>query len=226
MDNKVKCSGFTLAEVMITLVIVGVVTAIAIMVLINNQKDAELKSRFRKTFSVMSQSINKTNMIDFSGSASCYYPVNNDKQQDGDTARQDCIEFFKTFAKNMNVIKTCDRNAKEEGCVPDYHSYLSVSGCYYFTQESINNRDVVYVLADGQIIILYGNYNTQPYPLFAIDINGKKGPNKGGYDLFTFKIHKRNSDGTLYLSPDGCSHVEAGGRSATAMMLHTFVGKE
>jgi hypothetical protein len=35
------------------------------------------------------------------------------------------------------------------------------------------------------------------YPLFAFDINGKKGPNKPGYDLFGISINKNIKTGAF-----------------------------
>ena len=47
--------GFTLAEVLITLGIIGVVAAITIPALINNYRAAKLKSQFLKSYSTIQQ---------------------------------------------------------------------------------------------------------------------------------------------------------------------------
>ena len=52
--------------------------------------------------------------------------------------------------------------------------------------------------------------------LVAIDINGKKGPNKWGYDLFSFMLMFDGS--RLYYGDGGCMHIEKGGVSSATMI--------
>ncbi len=61
--------------------------------------------------------------------------------------------------------------------------------------------------SDAQkIIILCLSYTTGPYiikyhdvlsgsPIFTVDINGFKGPNKWGYDIFSFELAGNSSNG-------------------------------
>ena len=51
--------GFTLAEVLITLGIIGVVAALTIPVLMNNIRNKELESRFKKTSSELQTALQK-----------------------------------------------------------------------------------------------------------------------------------------------------------------------
>ena len=51
--------GFTLAEVLITLVIVGVIAAMTIPTLMNNTNKQEYVSRLKKTYSTMAQATNR-----------------------------------------------------------------------------------------------------------------------------------------------------------------------
>ena len=50
-------NGFTLAEVLITLGIIGVVASMTLPVLIQNNKNKEVESRLKKVYSVMNQAI-------------------------------------------------------------------------------------------------------------------------------------------------------------------------
>ena len=164
------------------MVIIGVIAAITVPSLINKYHDQQLTTQFKKAFSSMSNAINKTNAIDFSGQADCYYG------NDGlSTNIQDCRNFYKTLEKNLNISRICRGQAKSKGCVPTYSSYPTNSGCTGFSQADINGANTVYVLSDGQIIIPYANIT---HPIFLIDINGFQGPNKYGYDLFAFSISK------------------------------------
>lgn len=54
--------GFTLAEVLITLGIIGVVAAMTIHSLINTYRAKELETRFKKADSIIQQALRKTAM--------------------------------------------------------------------------------------------------------------------------------------------------------------------
>ena len=95
---------------------------------------------------------------------------------------QDCSSFFSKLIKNLQVQKICNNNALSGGCVPVY-DYTPNGGCSGFSKNSIENTDKAIVLSNGQIIIPYTLSDTT-YPLYLIDINGQKGPNKWGYDVF------------------------------------------
>ena len=47
--------GFTLAEVLITLVIIGIIASMTIPSVINDQKDKEILARLKKSYSTLSQ---------------------------------------------------------------------------------------------------------------------------------------------------------------------------
>lgn len=53
--HTAKCQGFTLAEVLITLGIIGVVAAMTIPTLISNTNGAKFRSQFKKTLSTLNQ---------------------------------------------------------------------------------------------------------------------------------------------------------------------------
>ena len=66
----IKKFGFTLAEVLITLGIIGVVAAMTIPTLMQSTNDAELKSGYKKFMSVLNQAISMNyalDGVDFSG---------------------------------------------------------------------------------------------------------------------------------------------------------------
>ena len=93
----------------------------------------------------------------------------------------------------------------------DYGDYAS-RGCKNFKKNAILNDRTVYVLSDGTIIILYSEY---PF-LLAVDINGQKGPNKWGHDLFAFLIRFDGNKFKYY--GGGCMYVEEGGLLTATMI--------
>ena len=141
----------------------------------------------------MSQALNKTILLDFSGNINCYIA------DSGGVFQSECPTFFDSFTKNLNIIKVCNGKARQDGCVPDYSDYVPDDNgrCNGYNQNWINNSDTVYVVADGQIIITYG---VKASPIMLVDINGFKGPNKYGYDLFGFVFASKAK--SIYLAPD------------------------
>ena len=88
-------------------------------------------------------------------------------------------------------------------------------GCQGFKKNNINTQSQAWVLDDGSILFTYSNGSA---PVFAVDINGFKGPNKGGFDLFVFSIHK-NQD-AIYFS-DRCDYLrDTKGKSWKNMLLN------
>jgi prepilin-type N-terminal cleavage/methylation domain-containing protein len=180
--ERENIAAFTLAEVLITLAVIGVIAALTMPSLISKMQMISFKNQFKKAYSVYSQNLLKTVMIDFDGDSGCYYSSSGDNVTG-------CPDFFEQFAKNMNVIKTCKGNALADGCVPVY-DYMAAAGCSGFSLNNVNNTNDVYVLSDGSIIIPYKFSNNSGFmPFFMFDVNGMKIPNKVGQDIFALNIY-------------------------------------
>jgi len=216
-ENQQKF-GFTLAEVLVTLTVIGVVAAITINVLNNRYNDELARTQFKSAYSLLTQAIKKTVMFDFSGNIPCYYTSPGISETWGE-----CKPFYKELAKNLNVTKTCNGNARKDHCIPKYQSNISAdSNCEGFSEEHLNEKSIAYVLANGQILITYSSYTG---PLFLFDINGFRGPNKGGYDLFAFDI-LRDEHKNLNLNTSAtCRFVAPGGLTTEEMIYHSFSGE-
>ena len=210
---------FTLAEVLITLVIIGVIAALTIPTAINNTKEQELKSQFAKAYSTILQTIRKTETNNYFGYVECYY---NDDESGYKSAQ--CISFYNAaFSKNVQVQKVCQNNSLANGCIPEYKTYSTGSSHELYTKNSIENNNRSYVLANGIIIIPYST--TWSMPLFLVDINGHKGPNAYGKDLFSFII-RRSYDKGLYIAPGGGINPVSGGKTTEEMIKYALSGIE
>jgi prepilin-type N-terminal cleavage/methylation domain-containing protein len=214
--------GFTLAEVLITLVIIGVVAALTIPAAINKYKDEELKSQFKKAYSTISQAFYKTQMYDFFGYSKCYYG-----EGGIGTAVSECPAFYEALAKNLSIQKNCRGNSLADGCIPGYQTYATSSGNVGYNQDYIENRNNTWVLSDGQILIPYYYASNGAMPVFLVDINGHKGPNGYGKDLFGFRI-KRNADTGVFLIPENDAGIALvpGGKQASEMLQYCLAGKK
>ena len=201
LGDKVKRKGFTLSEVLITLGIIGIVAAMTLPSLINKAEKMILKNQFKKTYSTLTQALLKSE-VDYGSTPECYYNIKDASSASGLTGEgyynHDCTAFRQILLKNLNVSQTCRGNAYPKGCIPKYKGFediamegnpdLSkeealeqVAGQPGFQQQAMLYDGNAYVLSDGVIIIAYS------FPMiFAVDVNGNRGPNKWGYDLFSF----------------------------------------
>lgn len=108
-----KKNAFTLAEVLITLGIIGVVAAITIPLLMSKIQILVLKQQYKKTLSTINQALIQSyynNDLIYS----CYY------FEGGGVEKSECNQFFKEFKKNLRISHTCENNARKNGCIPEY----------------------------------------------------------------------------------------------------------
>lgn len=165
--------GFTLAEVLITLGIIGVVAAITIPNLMANNKAKKLRSQFLKSYSTVQQVFKLMEADDVSTDPSSYN-------------RNEGNMFYKTFKTYLAGATDCYRQKS----IP----------CYDFNSEKYKNLNgtaavMKYYFDDGEILLQDGTLLLFEQPAgenvgkiwIFVDINGvKEPPNRLGYDLFLF----------------------------------------
>ena len=216
--NKNK-RAFTLAEVLITLVIIGVVAAITVPTIIANSKDEEIKSMLKKNHSVIAQALYR------------YYL----EQGYNPSGREfDARTFKDIFKKGFNVLKDYGiTGLYSSGKNPDlYKNYTGTS-----------NLDF-YIFDDGQFIINDGTLIMVENPslgagknrvIISVDVNGPfKKPNRLGKDLFMFhlldngKLLPMGHKDTLYPYDKYCSKTSSdkmNGAGCTVKVLGQFESK-
>ncbi len=115
MKNYKSRKGFTLAEVLITLGIIGVVAAMTIPTLISNYKDNVLKNQFKRSYAMLSQALLSA-QSQFGYLPRCYY-----KNDSGNiTEISDCKQLTEYFLSSLKITKTCKDHAFKNGCIPEY----------------------------------------------------------------------------------------------------------
>jgi prepilin-type N-terminal cleavage/methylation domain-containing protein len=155
MMNK---KGFTLAEVLITLGIIGVVAAMTIPTLMNQTGQAEFKTGFKKVISTLSQAVTMSvalNSTDFSTLAS--------------TPTTDEGSVYGMLNGRMNVIKTAYNDATILGGTPTI-------GAANYTLFFNDGMVISFPTVCGQTA-LTGAAATSVCKA-VIDTNGVKKPNK------------------------------------------------
>lgn len=201
-----KKFGFTLAETLITLGIIGVIAGITIPTLIKKYQEFVIKKQFAKFYSNISHAYSRA-YNDNGMTMSCYYAldINQNKLTGWNGNWTVCGNEGKEVFKYLKVIKNCQYLSGENTCIK---SYPKIHSSAY--------TDNYFFLNDGALIIT--PYSTALL-YFAADVNGTKGPNKLGYDIFEF-ISGRDGN-RFYIAPYPNHTVDVGGKS-TKEMLETF----
>ena len=165
--------GFTLAETLITLVIIGVIAAITVPTLIIKHQKEETVTRLKKAYSTLSQTTARA--IADNGPIKTW-------ELGEVTNGNDAYTFVsKYFLPYLNVMKDC-KTSTEGNC-----SYQA----YYLNRTPINISSGSYAkfyLSDGTFVSVQiaNSDNRYKFLRVYVDINGPKKPNLFGKDIFFF----------------------------------------
>ena len=164
--DYVRRVAFTLAEVLITLGIIGIVAALTMPSLIQNHKKSEASARLKKFYSTMSQAILLSE--NDNGSAKQWTKVDSiDKDPDtglyDDADAENTEIYFNTYLKN-------------------YLKYLK-------TGKDENTNLFKVMLTDGSSFLMRNGVCID----IIFDYNGDKYPNKEGRDQYRFLICPANN---------------------------------
>jgi len=188
MNNK---KAFTLAELLISMAIIGVISVLMVPVFNSTQKKA-LEVGTAHFHSMMSQAIKHymvDNEIETLSDAPMFYK---DYVYDEETAEENTVaeqkaydELNDFFYKYLKVKKVCS-NLKfgvDNECFPTRISNINedVDNLIYIT-------DRAYVLDNGVVLSMKPPTHGRPATL-QVDINGKKGPNTVGRDIWSMSVY-------------------------------------
>lgn len=185
---------FTLAEILITLGIIGVVAAITMPVLIQNAKNKELQVQFKKTYSEFSQATQK-----FYADEGVSFP-----EYSRDVGSVEALKYFlKNYFKGATVTDRTIWGGAGVNGNPDKSNYSPLT--FNGTTKAYQVCDISGLRSElgGRFVAI----NDPPAassdngPILCIDINGYKAPNRAGKDYFLFLF---TVDGSLI--PMGAAH--------------------
>lgn len=175
--------GFTLAEVLITLGIIGVVAAMTIPTLIANYQKKVLENQFKKGYSTLAN-IHLKLQNEYENVYNTFI-----NQPYSDSSR---LEFLKIYSTYLNGAQVKKYSTAEYKTLQGIKQINIAPDCY---------REYGIYTNDGMLIFFGNNYRKNR---IYIDINGNKRPNKLGYDLFAFNINEDDK-----LIPPGPSYSYA-----------------
>lgn len=175
MDSIKMSKAFTLAEVLITLAIIGVVAALTIPTVVTNYQARALETQRKKAKSVLANGFR----LLMAGDGVATFR---------DTKMASC-EGDKTCLTNevkrvFNVI--LDNNSEDDIFTKDY--YFDSGSRPLWTNNKI---DYAFVTSDGMIFGV--EYANDGGTSIITDVNGAKNPNKGGDDVCRYDIESRGA---------------------------------
>ncbi len=176
--DDIRRAAFTLAEVLITLGIIGVVAALTIPTLINKYREKQTVTAVKTAYSIFSQA--------YMSVANEYYSL--DSLVDSSKSdKENAQAMFNALSKYIKKVKSCDT---ESNCMGD--AYKTLDGRILSRSWDDYANVETGILANGMSFWVlstkgaYDGYSGQ----IGVDINGSKRPNQLGVDCFHFAVFK------------------------------------
>lgn len=186
--------GFTLAEVLIVIGIIGIVASITIPTLVKDTQQKEFKAAWAAAYSILAQStlqiLNDNGTLDFSTLVTT----------GNDAGLRDL------YKDKLKTLKSCDA-AVADGCY-SYTSQGPIGRSFYAGD---NSAKPALVLNNGMSMwFVDTNSPCQQSALrgcgtIVVDVNGNKKPNLVGVDIFAGVINSKNQFVPMTQSPSTCS---------------------
>ena len=188
--SNCRQNGFTLAEVLITLGVIGVVAAFTLPSVISNYKEREYVEKLNKAYSTISQA--------FTAAIADYGTVDMWCETPLSSSAECSKKISETVQKYLKVQRVCTSSdgkcfsKKYDGAnfgMADYRGLLLSDGISFSLSsapgDNILNNWCKTTVSDFSTASFYNNCG-----YMYIDITGPNLPNVKGKDLFLFKIYK------------------------------------
>ncbi len=171
-----KKQAFTLAEVLVTLGIIGVIAAFTLPSVITSTREKTATAQLKKTYSALQQAFLSAqekygNIADWGIS-----------MEENGGGEQVLLNYFAPF---MQKVKTCKNGY---GCFPNV-TYKNIDGTNYVNWNILSGRSAM-ILSDGTMVMFNASSakDYSKYGQIYVDINGAKPPNQVGIDFFYFYL--------------------------------------
>lgn len=200
MTNK---KAFTLAEVLITLTIIGVVAALTIPAVVFSTDEKQAIVGLKKAILTLDQAVDmaRTEPV-FQPNPKCYVGENGEASN-----VSQCADLFKYMKDIMQVEKYCEEDPVAGKCAP---SFAATDG----SCDGWNKLSQAFVTADGMSFFVY---NANDPTIIGVDINGLKSPNKWGHDIFSLQLTGTATTMQSY-RPGGCEYAVPTGKTGSQLL--------
>lgn len=173
---------FTLAEILITLGVIGIIAVLTVPPLIEKYEKYTIETQLKKTYSELENLINLST-------------ADNGSFEHWDYTNKDMFDkYFKPYLK----AEMCGEQ-NNEYCFLKYQN--SNLRAFRFANGELVDANSghwatapKYLLSDGRAVIIESVYDTTfnrnwKYINFVVDVNGSKGPCVMGWDVFLFTLY-------------------------------------
>lgn len=162
---------FTLAEVLITLGIIGIVAAMTLPTVINNYKKKETVSRLAAVYSMVSNATKRAE-VDFESMQ--YWNFNLDSQQFSEKYIKPYFQVVKSYKYN-EVPRNIHNYCLNGRLCDDYFGY------FYLPKFILKNGTSISIRTSADA-------NNKRFLTYIVDLNSFTKPNTYGKDLFAFSV--------------------------------------
>ena len=195
MSNNNRRAAFTLAEVLITLGIIGIVAAMTIPTVVSKIQDMVYKTAYKTAFSDLNQAFK---MLTYEGTQFqkiVYLKDENGNPRPGVAPAYG--ENFKILAQYFKATKTCFDHKRGDlcwKCKGGEQANTTYTDSEWKGTRECTGEAYSFVDAQGRNWAMYSNNE----PVFLVDTNGFKGPNQLGKDRFPFAMAASSEKGNFF----------------------------
>lgn len=197
---KINKNGFTLAEVLITLVIIGVVAALTISPLVNTYVESSTVAKVKKGLSILGQAKKLAEVQN--GSIEGWDIIA------GNNTSLTASQFWNYLKPHISVAKDC---GSSQACYQS-NGVHQLNGSLHVQNYNTSSVYYKFALADGGIMWFRtgltgtcssteGSFNNV-CATFWYDVNGDKAPNTFGRDIFNYVM---TVDGVYPVTDESCN---------------------
>lgn len=220
-----------MAEVLITLGVIGIVAAMTLPAVINNSRNKQLEAGLKRSYSVISQALDMY------------------QAETGERITSQNIGYRELKQILLEYLKTAQdcgwgyegsgsaANITNNSCIKHYQDSSEDDTTYknYIASNNINLAlfdDGQFVLNDGSLILIENAVlNSQLY--ISVDVNGyNKNPNRLGHDLFMFQIDDKGKllpmglSDTTYHKDEYCSATSTNNMNGAGCTCKALTDKD
>lgn len=205
--KKSKTRAFTLAEILLTLAIIGAVASITIPSINQDINNKTIITKVKQVYATLSQATMNMKLECGNNLDVC---ISNIHSADNDNVSQG--EVYQLYLTKLLTAKACD---DDSGCFPDeIYKYLNGNN---FTRLGNSGLCKNFVLNSGtSVCVDWNGWQGNIYYLF-VDVNMSKPPNKLGRDLFAFYYNEQR--GVLLPAANNDCNISGLGFGCTKRIL-------
>ena len=175
---KKPCVAFTMAEVLITLGIIGIIAAMTLPSLIQRQQNMVNVTTLKKFYTVFSQGINLMKSQTGCEDVACLGFV-------GEVSDEDWNNQMESKMKKLfNITKMCKYG--NNACTTPIYQLSGV-----VQENGFSKTNFSFMTADGIKIKIMPKTEGAEWNSITVDVNGDKKPNTIGRDIFLFRMDNK-----------------------------------